>query len=410
MKKFKLPSKSKSSSRSGRAGSSSSSRTGSSGNSRTGRAGSSSSSRTGSSTRTRAKSDNKIVRAIDFISSRKFKIIALVVFVLFVVFCIALYDATHHERISVEGYQHNSQFDGWLVLEGVDVSYIQEDIDWKKVKNSGIDFAFVRAGYRGTEDGKLHTDDYFNQNIKRSIKNGLMTGVYFFSQATTRKEAIAEANYVLELVEGYDITLPIVMDYEESSGGRLSSAIESGKLTSKKMTNICKAFTSVIESAGYESAVYGNYNMLTYVMNGKSLSETTNIWTAQYNSTADFAGEYRFWQCTDSMTVPGINGNVDLDFMYIDPDDVWLTSSNGYDRTSIYDLTIKVKGGKHRYFGSPVEPRVKVKKGIFSLREGRDYTVSYVQNTAPGDGYVIITGKGKYKDTIAVKFEIDEVL
>ncbi len=358
----------------------------------------------------RPKSNNKIVAAIDFLSSRKFKIIAVVLLIILIALVVALYEATHHERIAVGGYQHSSNFDDWLVIEGIDVSYVQQDIDWKTVKNSGIDFAFVRAGYRATDDGSLHTDDYFNQNIKRSAKNGLMTGVYFFSQATSRKEAIEEANYVLELVDGHELTLPIVMDFEEASGGRLSKAIESGKLTPKKLTNICKAFTSVIEAAGYESAVYGNFNMLTYVLDGAELAKATNIWTAQYNINADFSGQYRFWQCTDSMTVPGISGNVDLDFMYIDPDGVWESSSSGYERTSIADCEIKIKGGKHHYWGAPVEPRVKVKKGFFSLRKGRDYTVSYVQNTAPGDGYVIITGIGKYKDTIAEKFEIKKII
>ena len=341
--------------------------------------------------------------------TRRGKIQLVVIFlaILIISGIAAFYSATHHERIEIANYEHNARFEHYLKVTGIDVSYVQGDIDWKKVKNSGVDFAFVRAGFRDTDEGKLYTDDYFKKNIKRAKREGLMVGVYFFSQATTKAEAKAEAEYVLELVDKYELTLPIVFDYEEYGDGRLAKAIAAGKLTPNKIFNLCRAFTTTVEAAGYESCVYGNYNMLNNTSDGQYLSKFTNIWIAQYNYKTEFSGDYRFWQCTDSQTVPGIEGPVDLDFMYLDPSGVWETTcKNTRERTSITDCTIKIKGNKHRYLGHAVEPKVKVSKGLIGPKKGRDYTVSYIMNTSPGTGYAVITGIGKYKDTIVEPFEI----
>lgn len=337
----------------------------------------------------------------------KIQLIVLGLIILAIIGISSYYAATHHERVQVADYEHNARFDNYVKVLGIDVSYVQKDIDWNKVKNSGIDFAFIRAGFRDTDQGKLYTDEYFDKNMKHAKRAGLMVGVYFFSQATSKSEAIAEAEYVIDLVDRYELTLPIVFDYEEYGDGRLAQAISSGELTPDKIFNICRAFTSRVEAAGYESCVYGNYNMLTNTSDGAYLSKFTNIWVAQYNYRAEFAGNYRFWQCTDSQVVPGIEGYVDLDFMYLDPNGVWeTTSSNTRERTSITECKIKIKGNKHRYWGHAVEPKVKVSKGLFGPKKGRDYTVSYIHNTSAGTGYAVITGIGKYKDTVIEPFEI----
>ena len=218
------------------------------------------------------------------------------------------------ERIPNGDYQHNDRFDGYQVLNGIDVSYAQGgDIDWKKLKKAGVDFVFVRCGYRASADGRLHPDEYYKDNLKKAHKAGLMVGAYFFSQATTRKEAASEADYLIELVEGYDIDLPLVMDYETYPGGRLEKAINGGLSGNSLAANV-DAFARRIEAAGYDAALYANYGFLTYNLPGSELSTRTNIWVAQYSSSCQFAGSYNFWQCSDSLQLEGINGRVDRDF------------------------------------------------------------------------------------------------
>ncbi|MBQ8040139.1 MAG: hypothetical protein IJ274_09775, partial [Lachnospiraceae bacterium] len=100
--------------------------------------------------------------------------------------------------------------------KGIDVSKFQGKIDWKAVQEDDVEYAFIRVGYRGYgSSGKLVTDENFEDNIKGATANGIDVGVYFFSQSVNEEEAIEEANYVLEAIEGYDVTYPVVIDIEE---------------------------------------------------------------------------------------------------------------------------------------------------------------------------------------------------
>ena len=153
-------------------------------------------------------------------------------------------------------YQHNDRFSDRIVVNGIDVSQWQGTINWDKVKADGIDFAIIRAGGRFFVSGDLYFDDNFYQNIKAAQDAGIMVGVYYFSQAVTTAEAREEANWVLDYIEGYDLQLPIYMDYEMSSdpSGRINN------LSKATRTANAKAFCSVIEAAGYETGVYSKQN------------------------------------------------------------------------------------------------------------------------------------------------------
>ena len=98
---------------------------------------------------------------------------------------------------------------------GIDVSKHQGKIDWKKVAADGIDFAFIRVGFRGSSEGKLVEDEYFIDNIEGALENHIEVGVYFYTQAVTTEEAKEEAQFLLDLLEPYDITYPVVLDLEE---------------------------------------------------------------------------------------------------------------------------------------------------------------------------------------------------
>ena len=138
-----------------------------------------------------------------------------------------------------------------VLKRGIDVSAWQGTIDWKAVAEDGIDFAIIRAAYRTTGKGVLYKDSCFDANMRGAKAAGIPVGVYIFSQAITVKEALEEADYLLNLVKNYEIDLPLVFDFEYAPGGRLTSAL--GKRLS---TDICLAFCERVEAAGYDSMTY----------------------------------------------------------------------------------------------------------------------------------------------------------
>ena len=218
------------------------------------------------------------------------------------------------------GYQHNDRYSkGYTIEKGIDVSYYQGEIDWEKVKKAGIQFAIVRVGYRGYgKEGNLAKDPKGIENIKEALKAGIPIGVYIFSQAITEAEAREEADYILKQIEGYEITLPVVMDYEYASvDGALGGRLYDAQLSKSAATKVCKAFCKRVTSKGYTPMVYANSDMLRNHLNADEISSEYPIWLAHYTNKTDYAGAYDFWQYTSKGTVSGISGRVDMNFHYI---------------------------------------------------------------------------------------------
>lgn len=345
---------------------------------------------------------------------RRNKLKSLIIFLGLAIIVILM--ISHHlsavERISSSGYTHAEQFSDCVVVDGIDVSYAQgSNIDWDSVKRSGVDFVFIRAGYRASGNGSLHKDSEFEKNIEGANKAGLMVGAYFFSQATTSKEAKAEANYLVKLVSPYGIDMPLVMDYETFGSGRLANVLNKGTLTQSMVTDISLSFCNTVEKKGYESMVYGNYDFLMHKQDPYTLGKNTNVWIAHYASSTPYKYDYSYWQCSAESTVPGISGNVDKDFWYLGAKTVNKTlTSNASKRTSLQNCTVDLKDHSSRYVGFKIEPGVTVHDGKAKLIESVDYRVSYVRNTSPGTGYAVVTGIGDYKDTITLSFKIKNFL
>lgn len=226
-----------------------------------------------------------------------------------------LFSRSGNSPFAVGNYVHNDAFDSSTVVHGIDVSKYQGNIDWKAAKAAGVDYAFIRVAYRGYGDsGNIADDTYYKQNIEGALAAGVPVGVYFFSQAITEKEAVEEAQYILNKIKGYNVTLPVVMDFEFAGTGvgRLYNA----GLDKAQMTEICLAFCETVKAAGYEPMLYANKVMLTNYLNASQISSQYDIWLAQYTSEATYAGDYTFWQYTSSGTVDGISGKVDCNFWY----------------------------------------------------------------------------------------------
>ena len=138
--------------------------------------------------------------------------------------------------------------------KGIDVSKYQGSIDWQKVKENGIEYAFIRLGIRGYGTGKLALDEYFEENMSGAAQAGIETGIYFFTQAVNEAEAVEEAQFVLENIAQYDVKCPIVFDVELIPND--DSARANG-LTMEERTDIAIAFCEEIKGAGYTPMIYG---------------------------------------------------------------------------------------------------------------------------------------------------------
>lgn len=196
---------------------------------------------------------------------------------------------------------------------GVDVSVYQGNIDWEKVKDSGVDFAIIRVGGRGWgSEGNLFADKHFEKNIEGALAAGLPVGVYFFSQAITEEEALEEANYTLDQIKQYDITYPVVFDWERIGG----SETRTYGLSTEKLCSLANLFCQTIEDAGYKPMIYFN-SYCGYVKYDLSEIMQYELWFAQYSSTPSFYYNFQMWQYTSSGQVNGIPGKVDLNLYWI---------------------------------------------------------------------------------------------
>ena len=203
--------------------------------------------------------------------------------------------------------------DGVITALGVDVSVHQGEIDWQRVADSGVEFAMIRIGYRGYgSEGKMMGDVRFKENIDGALSAGLNVGVYYFSQAVTVEEARQEADYVIEQLEPYPITYPVVFDWERQNyaGSRTQTVPET-----KLLCRMANAFCEEIEDAGYDAMIYF-YQNLAY--NNLDLSQLTDypFWLAQYTDYPSFYYDFDMWQYTSSGRVPGIAGDVDLNLRF----------------------------------------------------------------------------------------------
>ena len=210
-----------------------------------------------------------------------------------------------------DGYLTCLADESWL---GVDVSEYQGIIDWETVATTPVKFAMVRMGFRGWgSEGKLQADSQGLSNLTGARDAGLQVGVYFFSQAISVEEAVEEARFLLNLLEGQSLDLPVVFDWEFVS----SQDARTAKMDRKTLMACAQAFCQEIERAGYDAMVYFNLDMARRMLKLIDLQEAgCDFWIAMYNEKFQYAYRVRMWQYTDSGTVAGIKGKVDLNLYF----------------------------------------------------------------------------------------------
>lgn len=283
-------------------------------------------------------------------------------------------------------YTHQDRFVSSGIQQGIDVSYHNGTLDWSTIKAAGVDFAILRAAYRGYgTEGTLVRDAKFAEYMQGAMSQGIPVGAYIYSQAITTAEAVQEANYILNIVRGYSLDLPIVFDYEFAGvkTGRLDSAWSSGKLNKSKMTDIALAFCDTIKNAGYDAMVYANKTFLSKNLDHEVIENAGyDVWLAHYTTNTNYTGDYKIWQYTSSGKIPGIANKVfDCNFMY----------------SGTISMSLKISNIPNQiYKGYDVSPSVTVTNGGTVLTEGTDYTVSYQNNSGVGTATVNVFGAGIY--------------
>lgn len=199
------------------------------------------------------------------------------------------------------------------VLRGVDVSEHQLDIDWKQVAASGVDYAYIRVGWRGYTEGGLFEDAYFERNIQGALDAGLHVGVYMFSQAVTVQESIEEADFVLERIGKYNVTLPVVFDWEKIE----AAEARSHGLTMELRTDCARAFCETVKSAGYVPCVYFNRNLGYYGYDLTRLTDYEFWFSLPESGFPNFYYACDMWQYSFTETVPGIAEPTDMNLWFI---------------------------------------------------------------------------------------------
>lgn len=215
--------------------------------------------------------------------------------------------------VTRNGYSFYKENDTITSFAGVDVSQYQGDIDWEQVKAAGIDFAMIRVGYRSYGGGEIHFDESFAKNLQGANDACIKTGVYFFSQAVTTDEAIEEADAVIDAIAPYNITYPVVYDWEliyEDSARTDSISVE-------MLADCCISFCERVKSAGYTPMIYQNKNTSMYKLDLPRLT-AYDFWLAEYDEKPSYYYRFQMWQYASDGTIPGISGEVDMNLSFKD--------------------------------------------------------------------------------------------
>ena len=198
-----------------------------------------------------------------------------------------------------------------ISVKGIDVSSFQGEIDWEQVAQSGVKFAMVRVGYRGYGSGKLVEDETYKANIEGASANNIEVGAYYFSQAINEDEMNEEVQVLLDAVEPYKITGPLVIDIEKIE----DNSARGNKLTRSERTALVQIFLTKVKEAGYTPMIYGNLYSLFVMLDIEKIGNE-NIWFAYYDTELYYPYQLDIWQYTDSLKIPGIEGKVDGNILF----------------------------------------------------------------------------------------------
>lgn len=296
------------------------------------------------------------------------------------------YGYVSSDYVKLLGEENSYTPSNTTAVKGIDVSYHQGNIDWKKVKNDGVKFAIIRAGSGTKEDVKFKT------NIEGALNAGVEVGVYWFSNAYTASNAKDEAKECMRVISPYKnkLSFPVFFDFEEYT---IKLAQDNNiNLSLSSVSNICETFLSNLKTEGYKCGLYTNKTVSKYYISD-NLRNSYDFWIAQYSDKCTYWSKYTMWQYSQSGKVAGINGNVDLNYYY-------KSNPINISKTTISSIS------NQKYTGSKITPSISIKYNNKTLSKDIDYTVSFKNNTSIGTSTVTIKGKGNYTGTKTITFKI----
>lgn len=211
-------------------------------------------------------------------------------------------------------------------IKCIDVSEWNGNINWKKVKSDGIEYAILRAGF-GRESTQV--DSAFETNYKNAKKAGIKLGVYWYSYADSIEDAIREANACIKVIKGKTFELPVFYDLEENFQQKFGLMY---------ITKMCEAFCDKIKANNYEVGVYANLNWFYNFINYGVLKNKYRIWLAQYHTEPQLKCD--MWQYTSSTYVNGVNGHVDMNIIYNNDIISIAGDVNGDTKVNVKDVTL----------------------------------------------------------------------
>ena len=302
--------------------------------------------------------------------------------------------ASPFKKTGYSTYYHKAQYTDNLIVNGVDISDWQsKNCRFDDAKNAGVDFAIMRVTYSSYSKKTLstHIDEKFSAQYNKAKANGVMTGVYVFSQAKNASEGAKEATYAINRLKALgigpkDLNLPVYMDYEFAGGvlGRMHG------IKKAAATNAAVAFCNTIKAAGYQPGIYANTTFFKSYLTTSQLAPDVDLWCAQYYNRNQSAVNYSKWQYSSSaringmLSFTGLQGNIDVNFWYL----------NKAEATS--PVVTKICGRTTLSVSDAKAPKFKLYNGSTLLKEGVDYNVGGIRNNAVGNGYAYIKGIGSY--------------
>ena len=208
-----------------------------------------------------------------------------------------------------EGYDFKEAITNYKndkTMLGIDVSSFQGEINWEKVKNTGVEFAIIRLGFGYTVNNELVLDKYFKENLQHAKEQGLKVGVYFYTYANTLEEIEEQAKFIVKNLDGVDLELGVAFDWENWNN------FQDYHVSFYDLDNMYNNFSTLLKEKGYDAMLYGSKFYLSNVWN----TENKNVWLAHYTGMTNYDKDYKIWQFSDKGLVDGISGFVDLDVLY----------------------------------------------------------------------------------------------
>lgn len=197
-------------------------------------------------------------------------------------------------------------------LEGIDISSYSGDINWEKVKNSGVDFVIIRIGGRGYgKEGTLYTDDRALEYIEGAHNAGLKVGGYFFSQAINVEEAVEEADYVKSILGDIKLEFPVAYDWEIIK----DEDARTDNVSAAEATNCARAFCDRIIEHGYKTMLYSPSRELYFKYDLSRLADI-DIWYCEYSDVPTFYYQFSMWQYSSTGRVDGVDADVDMNICF----------------------------------------------------------------------------------------------